>query len=166
MSPEIKQVPIAEIDKKAEIDRARVMFDINLLEEDEEHYREILNPIHLNDSDNQDLVLYTKFVEQLDHLESEVLRTSGVVIYRDTVTRIGMSIDKDILLGWMRFSEPFIKEDEVISPHKEYTHFKYPTELGIQIINNRRAAQGKCSVEQAKERQRLVHDKIWNRNSA
>jgi hypothetical protein len=166
MSPEIALAQIAEIDGRAEVERARVRFDINLLEQNEEHYRQILNPFPLDESEDQDLVLYSKFVKQLDNLESEALRTSGVVIYRDTVTRIAKSIDKDILLGWMRFSEPYTSEDEVIDLHKEYTHFKFPTELGIQIINERRAAQGKCSVEESRKQQTRLKDKIWGRTSA
>lgn len=165
MSPEVEQAQISEIDRKAEADRARIRFDINLLEQNEERYREILLPGGPGD-DDPDLALYNRFVKLLDYLEGQTVRVAGVIVHRLSPDMVRESKDTEIQLGWMTFSEPSLDKDEVLDPKKTYAYVQHPTVLGLKIIEQRRAVQGKPSIETARQRARSTWDDIGTLNTA
>jgi hypothetical protein len=159
MSPEIEQGYHAEIDRKAECEKAKVSFDINLLEQDEEHYRRIL----FSGVEVTDYELYKEFVAKLDHVEEEALRITGVIIHRMTPQQVFKSDNPYVRLGWMQYGQPMLKEGETLDQNKEYTYFMFPTERGVSIIDARRESTGLPSVETTRKIANKHWDAVWAR---
>lgn len=152
MEPKVRLDKIDEIDREADRKKARVATEIDMLEEDEERYRELFADILPVDRD-VDLALYEAFVQSLDYVEKDALRQYGAYVTHLTLGQIEQSDNVLVRLGWMRYSEPMRspeEADEPIDPDTRYAYTLNSTQLGIEMVDRRRVASGLQTVAEVK----------------
>lgn len=152
MEPQVRIDKFEAIDKESDRKKARIAAEIDMLEEDEDRYREVFADILPDDSDS-DLALYEAFVQSLNSVESFALKQHGAYVTNLTPRQIEQTSNVLTRLGWMRFSEPMRspeEADEPIDPDTRYAYTLQPTQLGVNLVDKRRVASGLQTVAEVK----------------
>lgn len=163
MNPELQASKLREVDTNANREKARVEYVVNLIESDENRMRQVFlseEERNLTELEIAEL-LFERVSRTLDSLRVCLTKTGGVVLHRFAVDNPPNPSATDIL-GWEIYGPPMLGRDEgAPTPGKVYTHLKYPTELGRQMVDGLLSAQGYVDTRQQADLNRRRWDEAW-----
>lgn len=163
MNPELRVTKLSEIDKSAEREKACVEYIVGLIDNDEEQMREVFLGDDERKFDELEIarLLYERVSATVESIRFDLVRTIGINIHRFSINNPPEQ-SAAAALGWETYGPPMLDDDEIeASSEKVYTHRKFPTEAGREVVDGLLEAQGYVSSrEQAEINRKRWHDII------
>lgn len=160
MTPELLVSKHGEIDERADRERNKVRFIIDLIERDEEKMRDLLLSDEERAGDELSIArkLFDRVSQTLEEIDREFVAPFGGRVAHFAPDS-QHTLPPAIALGWEEY-KLFSEIEGDGEPGTVYAHGIYITPDGLEIINGLRQTQGYVSAEEQRAHNRAAWEEV------